>query len=51
MASYRDIKVGKIKGDKEVSKCFQEFKYNDDEKEEIFYVVWMTMVWNSEDPS
>ena len=35
----RDIKVGKIKGDKEVSKCFQEFKHNEDEKEEIFYVV------------
>ena len=35
----KGIKVGKLKGDKEVSKGFQEFKHNEDEKEEIFYVV------------
>ena len=46
---FKGIKLPKTKRDKEASKCFREFKHNEDEKEEIFYVAWMTLVWNSKD--
>lgn len=35
---FKGIKLHKTKRDKEASKCFREFKHNEDEKEEIIYV-------------